>query len=286
MKTLLGAHISIAGGIYLAPRRGAELACTAIQIFLKNAMQWQAKPYNLEEITQFKDNLSKSNIKIIVAHDTYLINLGSNNSSLLSKSRQAFLDELKRCYLLDIPYLIAHPGAHGGAGEEKGLETIAESLNYVFAEMNNCPTMVLLETTAGQGTTLGHSFDHLGRIIELTESKARVGVCFDTCHVYAAGYDISSEKGYHETIRLFNQAIGLKNLKAFHLNDSKRELNSHVDRHEHIGMGKIGLLPFKLIMSDPNYSQIPKIIETPKGDNLGGDLDRKNLNLLRSFVTF
>ncbi len=286
LKTLVGAHVSIAGGVSLAPMRGEELACTAIQIFLKNAMQWNAKPYSPEEITQFKINRSKSNIDIFVAHGTYLVNLGANNSSLLNKSRQACLDELRRSYLLDVPYLIIHPGSHSGEGVKKGIETIAASLNFLFSETSNWPTMILLETTAGQGNTLGHSFAQLAEIIELTSCKARMGICLDTCHVYAAGYDISSEKGYHETMQLFDRILGLENLKAFHLNDSKRELNSHVDRHEHIGLGKIGLLPFKHIMTDPDFRQIPKIIETPKENGAGMDWDRKNLNVLRSFAKF
>lgn len=270
--------------MHLAPLRGAELGCTAIQIFLKNALQWKAKPYSEEEVIQFKNNWWQSNIRVIVGHDTYLINLGSPESSLLKKSRQAFLDELKRCHLLGISHLITHPGAHGGIGEQEGIRIIANSLNHIFSETNELPTQVLLETTAGQGTTVGHTFEQLAQIIDLVEAKTRVGICFDTCHVFAAGYDIRSEKGYLKTIDLFDRILGLDNLKAFHLNDSKRELNSRVDRHEQIGQGQIGKLAFKLIMTDRRFENIPKIIETPKENGLGGDWDRKNLALLRSFL--
>ncbi len=281
-KILLGAHMSIAGGVYNCFDHGEHFKCTTIQIFTKNASQWRAKPLTETEIDKFKERQRQTKISPVVAHDSYLINLGSNNKALLQKSKEAFLVEMQRCELLAIPCLVTHPGSHTGAGEEIGLKTIADSLSWLHHKLPEAKVMICLETTAGQGTNLGYRFEQIANIIELSDSPERLGVCLDTCHIFAAGYDIRTERAYKRTIREFNSIIGLKRLKVIHLNDSKKDLGSRVDRHEHIGKGFIGVEPFGFFINDRRLAKIPKILETPKGDDATGD-DR-NLTILRKLV--
>lgn len=283
MEQLLGAHTSISGGVSTAIDRANELNFTAIQIFSKNNNRWKAKPFDEKEINSFKEKRAKSKIQFIVVHDSYLINLCAKDKALLKKSRTAFIDELKRCEQLEIKYLNFHPGAHTGQGEEDGLKIIAESINIAHDETKNYNVKSMLETTAGQGTNLGYTFEQLRKIIDLVEDKNRMRVCIDTAHIFAAGYDIKTKKGYLKTMKEFDDIIGLDLLKCFHMNDSKKELGSKVDRHEHIGKGFIGKEGFANIVNDKRITKIPKILETPKGKDMKEDIE--NLKVLRSLIT-
>ena len=277
----LGAHVSISGGVYKAPERGEKLGCESIQIFSKNQMQWKAKPITPEDSQKFKEELKKTHIKEVVIHDSYLINLGSPNEEKLKMSRDAFLDEMIRAEILGVKYLVFHPGSHMGKGEELGLKLIAESLNILIDKAKEAPNvLLLLETTAGQGSNLGYKFEHLKFIMDQVEKKERLGVCFDTAHAFEAGYDISTEEGYERTFNEFDNVIGLEKLKVFHLNDSRTPLGSHVDRHEHIGKGMIGLTAFELLVNDERFKNHPMILETPGGEKYY----EYNLKVLRGLV--
>ncbi len=280
MTGLIGAHVSISGGLENAPPRGEEIGCTAIQIFTKNQVQWQAKPLSNQDVEQYQQALANSSIQTVIAHDSYLINLGSPEENLLEKSRHAFLDEMDRAERLKIPSLVFHPGSHKKAGEDDGLKLIADSINHVCKQRPNYGIKLLLETTAGQGTNLGYTFEQLNWIIDRADQPDRVGVCLDTCHIFAAGYDIRDKLSYEKTFKKFDQVIGLKKLQAIHLNDSKKDLGSRVDRHEHIGEGQIGLEGFRLIMNDLRFIDVPKILEIP------GDMKKfkENLDLLKNLV--
>lgn len=262
---LLGAHVSIAKGVYLAPARGEEIGANAIQIFSKNQSQWVGKPITEDDAEKFKKALKESTIEAVVIHDSYLINLGSPDETLLEKSRQAFLDEMDRAERLGVPDLVFHPGSYLKTSEESGLNKIVESLNFVLSERPDGTARLLLETTAGQGTNLGYSFEQLAYIRDGIEQKGRTGICLDTAHIFAAGYDIRSKAAYEGTMAKFETILGLENLRVFHLNDSKKPLGSRVDRHENIGKGFIGLDAFRLIMTDERLQHIPKILETPGG---------------------
>jgi len=282
MNQLLGAHTSIAGGIHLAIERATKLGFSAVQIFSKNNNRWKGKQLTEEDIKLFKNKLKKSTVKFVVVHDSYLINLCASDKEILNKSRLAFIDELNRCELLGIPFLNFHPGSHTGRGESEGIKVIAESINIAHQATKGFNVSSMLEITAGQGTALGYKFEHLARIIELVEKKERMSVCIDTAHLFAAGYDFRSKNKYEETFRQFDEILGLNYLKCFHLNDSKREAGSRVDRHEHIGKGFIGLEGFKLLMNDVRFIKIPKILETPKGKEQLEDIE--NLKVLRSLI--
>ncbi len=283
-QLLLGAHMSIGGGLDKAVGRGVAAGCTALQVFTKNASQWRAKPLAEEEIARFKAAQAASPIApdATVAHDSYLINLGSPDDGKWAQSVAAFTDELRRCDQLGIPCLVTHPGAHMGAGEEAGLARVAAGLARALAETDR--TMVLLETTAGQGTYLGYRFAHLARLLELVpaEFDARLGICFDTCHAFVAGYDLGTPEGYAATWEEFAREIGYDRLKVLHVNDAKKPLGSRVDRHEHLGQGCIGEGGFRLLMNDPRLRGRPFVLETPKGDD--GAEDRVNLAFLRGLV--
>jgi len=279
---LLGAHVSIAGGVHNAIGRGEDLGCTAIQIFTKNAAQWESNPLAEEEVKKFKEERARTGIMVVV-HDAYLINLGSPNTALLKKSRAAFLEEMERAEELEIPYLIMHPGAHTGSGEDAGIRSVARSFNSILRKTSGFRIKILLENTAGQGTALGYSFNHLQRIIEQTVEPERMGVCLDSCHAFAAGYDLRGPSDYHRVMDEFDAVIGLDLLKALHLNDCKKGLGLKVDRHEHLGKGTLGLEFFRLVMNDPRFRHVPKIIETPELLE-GEDMDPVNLGLLRGLV--
>jgi len=280
-KLLLGAHMSIGGGVHLSLIRGAELGCTAIQIFTKSARGWYAKPIPKEDVLAFKENVKKTGIWPVVAHTSYLIDLGTPDPERLQKSRDSLVVELERAELLGIPCLVLHPGSHLGKGEDEGIKRIAESLNLVHERTKGFRVKIALETTAGQGTNLGYRFEQIARMIELTEEDDRLVVCYDTCHTFAAGYDIRTREGYERTFAEFDEIIGLNRLRVFHLNDSKGDLGSRLDRHIHIGEGKLGVEPFRMLLNDPRFYDLPFIIETPKED----DWDRRNLELLRSLAS-
>jgi deoxyribonuclease-4 len=274
--------MSIAGGVDKSLLLGKTVDCDAIQIFTKSSRQWAAKPYTKEEIELFEFNRKETGIATIIAHDSYLLNLGSPDGALRKRSIAAFIDELERCEILGVSNLVAHPGAHVGAGEDEGIKTIARSLDDVH---NACPgynVKVTLEITAGQGSNLGYRFEQIARMIDATKESDRLRICFDTEHAFAAGYDIRTKEGYERTFAEFAEQIGIDRLAAFHLNDSKKELNSRVDRHEHIGKGHIGIDAFRLLLNDERFWALPMCLETPKGPDLAED--RENLNLLRSLI--
>ncbi len=277
---LLGSHVSISGGLHKAFERAHEIGCTAIQIFSRNATRWKVKPLEKTQITRFIEDWKASTITSVVVHDSYLINLGTPKEDLLQKSRDAMLIELQRCEQLTIPYLVIHPGSHVGSGEENGLKRIAESFDVIHEQTTGYTTHILLETTAGQGTNLGYRFEQLAQIIETVQEPERLGVCLDTCHVFAAGYELRTEEGYHETFEQFDKIIGLDRLQAIHLNDSLKGLGSRRDRHQEIGKGAIGLEGFRLLMNDPRLNAIPMILETPKGDDPIA-ADKENLRVLQ-----
>jgi deoxyribonuclease-4 len=279
---LLGAHMSIAGGVNMAIDRARSINCTAMQMFVKNNMQWFARPLARDEIGLFTQHRRRSELSIF-AHANYLINLATTNGQFHTNSMRSLSEELVRADQLDLPFLVLHPGAHLGAGEEAGLGKIVESIDRVLSGLPKIKTRIALETTAGQGSCLGNKFEHLAYIISHVREPERLCVCLDTAHIFAAGYDISSESSVRKTFREFGRVIGLDRLVAIHLNDSKTSCGSRVDRHEHIGRGKIGLPAFRFIMGDRRFRKIPKVLETPKGKDLREDVI--NLKRLRRLMT-
>lgn len=279
---MLGSHMSIAGGVDKALLEGRKAACDAIQIFTKSSRQWAAHPYTKDEIQSFKENQRTTGIATVIAHDSYLLNLGSPDSGLRKKSIRGFIDEMERCEALGIRSLVAHPGAHVGAGEKEGIKLIARSLDNVHKACPNYKTRVTLEITAGQGSNLGYRFEQIRDMIDATKQCERIRICFDTEHAFAAGYDIRTKDGYERTFGEFDEVIGLERLAAFHLNDSKKEFHSRVDRHEHIGKGFIGIDAFRFLMNDERFWGLPMCLETPKGPDLKED--KENLSLLRSLI--
>lgn len=279
---LLGAHMSIAGGMHTSVERASKIGCNVMQVFVKNNNQWRGKKLSDKEILLFKEKLTQSDIKYVMAHDTYLINLCAINKMILSRSRATLKDEFDRCEQLGIEYLNFHPGSHMGQGEVDGIKLIAESLNIIHEQTVGYKVKSVLETTAGQGTAIGRTFEEIRAIIDLIEEKNRMAVCIDTCHIFAAGYNISNEAGWEKTFNEFDDIIGLERLVAFHVNDSKRECGSRVDRHEHIGKGQIGLTGFRLLMNDFRFLNTPKILETPKGEDMKEDIE--NIKKLRILV--
>jgi deoxyribonuclease IV len=277
-----GAHMSISGGVSKAFARGVEAGVEAMQIFSKSERQWVAKPIPPEEAAAFHAEQARTGIGPVIVHDSYLINMAAPADELWEKSIAAFAEELERCKLLGIPYIVTHPGAHTGSGEETGLAREAVALNRLFEQGVGGSTMVLIEATAGQGTALGHRFEHIARLFELVPHHDRMGVCVDTCHIFAAGYDIRDAASYEATFAEFERVVGLQHIKAFHLNDSQKDLGSRVDRHAAIGEGFIGQEGFRLLVNDPRFASLPKIIETPKDDTAADDI--RNLTLLRSLV--
>ena len=275
-EPFVGAHMSIRDGLHNAILEAARYRCRAVQLFSKSSNQWRAKTLTDEDIGMWKQTLRAHPMHPVV-HDSYLINLASPDPVLSRRSREAFLEEVDRCDRLGIGHLIFHPGAHMGAGEKEGLRRIADNLDWVCEQSRHSSTKLVLETTAGQGTTLGYRFEQFAWIIENVRQPARLGVCVDTCHVLAAGYDFRTPKGYADVFESFDRILGFDRLCCFHVNDSKRDLGSRVDRHEHIGKGYVGSKAFGFLMRDSRFAEIPKILETPKKD----DMDRKNLAFLR-----
>jgi len=278
-ELLLGAHMSIAGGVHRAIERACSIECTAMQIFVKNNMQWFARPFRREEIKVFREHAQRPELAVVFAHANYLINLAATNPQFHANSVRALSEELERADQLGLPFIVLHPGAHMNAGEEAGLAKIIAALDRIFARLPKVKTRIALETTAGQGTSLGYTFQHLAEIIGNVRAPERLCVCLDTAHVFAAGHDLTSAAGTQRMFREFDRTIGLRYLAALHLNDSKTARGSRVDRHEHIGKGKIGLEAFRVIMRDRRFRKIPKVLETPKRKDLREDVE--NMRTLR-----
>jgi deoxyribonuclease-4 len=279
---LLGAHMSIAGGVDKALLLGKGVGCDTVQIFTKSSRQWASKPLSKEEIGRFHDTKKDTGFSLVVAHDSYLYNFAATDEALRRKSVNGLIDEMKRCEALGVAYLIAHPGAHMGAGEAAGIKTIVKSINEMHKACPGYATKLAIEITAGQGTTLGYRFEQVRQIIDSTKSPDRLRVCFDTEHAFAAGYDLRTKEGYELTFAEFDEKIGFDRLVAFHLNDAKKDLGCRVDRHEHIGKGFLGLEPFRLLMNDKRFWGVPMCLETPKSDDCHED--RENLATLRSLL--
>jgi len=275
---LLGAHTSIAKGIHNSLYHAKELEATTTQIFTANQRQWQAKPIAEEDVEKFIQAKKETQISIILSHGSYLINLGSSKKNLLNLSRKAFKEEIQRCHLLKINYLVFHPGSFIETTLGKCLDTIAESLILLSPIIKKGKTLLLLETTAGQGNNAGYKFEQLAYIINKVKNKIPIGVCIDTCHIFSAGYDIRTKESCKNIFLEFSKIVGLKYLHAFHLNDSKNDLGSRKDRHEKIGHGKIGFECFKYIMKEKKFFNMPKILETPQKD-----LWKKEIKLLKEF---
>jgi len=278
----LGAHESIAGGIYKAIDRAQSIGCDSVQVFVKSNRSWAVKPLTEEEIALFKERVQRTGIHPVVAHTSYLLNPAAPDEDLWVRSRDTLIVELERCEALGIPYLVLHPGSHVGTGEEEGLRRVAKALGEVHAACPGFRTQILLETTAGQGTNLGYTFEQLAWLLENTPEGDRLGVCLDTCHVFAAGYELRTPEGYEATMEAFDRTVGLDRLKALHLNDSRHDLGSHKDRHAHIGQGFIGLEGFRNVLNDPRLEGLPGLLETPKSPDLHEDAE--NLAVLRSLV--
>lgn len=296
--------MSIAGGLHKAVDRAATAGCDCVQVFTgsprqfpevkrdqksgrlytKNNNQWRAKPITDEDVTRFQDALTEHGITHPIAHNSYLINLGSPDDELWKKSIDAMVVEVQRADLLGIPYVVAHPGSYTTSSEALGLKRIAKGLNEVHKQTRKAEAKILLETTAGQGTNLGCRFEHLATILEKVRNPDRLGICWDTCHVFAAGYPTGTEKEYKATMRQFNKLVGVKLIRAFHFNDSLKPFGSRVDRHAGIGRGEMGHQPFRFLLNDRRFRKIPMYLETPKGEEKGRDLDEINLEVLRGLV--
>lgn len=278
---LLGAHMSIAGGLHKAVEAAAALGMQTVQIFTKNNNQWHAKDLAGDAIRAFKTAVRRARLRHTTAHDCYLINLASPDAGLYRKSLEAFIVEMQRAEALGLHYLVTHPGAAVDGNEQAGLQRVAVAIDEAHARCRGFRLKVLLETTAGQGTSLGHRFEHLASILAQVQAPERLGVCLDTCHVFAAGYALSPRKEYRATMRAFNRLIGVKRLRVFHVNDSAKPGGSRVDRHAHIGKGYIGLEAFRLLVNDPRFRNRPMILETPKESAGRDDMDVVNLRTLR-----
>ena len=287
----LGAHMSIRGGLPRAVDRAHASGCTSLQIFTKSAGQWRARPLPRDEVRAFRRRVRETGIGPVIAHNSYLINVAAADPALRVRSIHALVEELDRAEALGLDGLVMHPGSYTNGSEEGGLRLIADAIAAVLESRPAGKTKILLEHTAGQGTNLGHRFEHLAYIIDAVGGAPRVGVCLDTCHLLSAGYDICSPEGYRETFREFGRIVGFSRLKAFHLNDSKKPCASRVDRHEHIGKGCIGLEPFRWLLNDRRFARLPMLLETPKLETRESlrqsdvdPLDEKNLSLLRSLL--
>jgi deoxyribonuclease-4 len=278
-RLLIGAHTSTAGGVHNALIEGQNIGASTIQIFTSNQKQWNGRTFSEDDLALWKDQLAMTGIKKIMSHDSYLINLGSNKPELLAKSRKAFREEVERCLTLDLAYMNFHPGAATGASEEECLDRIVESLLILEPLLKEGTLRLLIEATAGQGSTVGHKFEHLSYLVERTKEKIPIGVCIDTCHIFAAGYDIRDESSWEETLNTFDQTVGLEHLHAFHVNDSLHPLGSRKDRHANLGKGEIGMKCFEIMMTHPKTRFIPKYLETPNGEIMWKD----EIKTLRNF---
>lgn len=281
---MFGSHLSIAGGMHNALLEAEKLGCETVQVFTKNQKQWNCAPLAEGAIGDWKSHCKRLKFKRTVSHDSYLINLASPDEGMWGKSVALFMDELARCAALGVPYLVTHPGAHMGQGEAAGLERVATALDVIHARVPADGVMTCLEITAGQGTSLGWRLEHLAEIIDRVKEPGRLGVCLDTAHLFAAGYDFRGRK-YAGFRKLVQKTVGISRVKVLHLNDSKKRLGSRVDRHEHIGRGEIGLDGFRPFVRDEAWEKVPKILETEKGeDEKGRSWDAINLEVLRGLV--
>jgi deoxyribonuclease IV len=282
---ILGAHQSIAGGYYKAAEIAQRTGCDCVQVFTKNNNQWRAKPITPEEAERFRTALASCGVTHPLSHDSYLINLGSPDDELWKKSIDAFVVELQRADQLGIPYVVTHPGSYTTSTEARGLKRIIRALNEIHRQTRGVAAKCLLENTAGQGSNLGWQFEHLATILDGVREPDRMGgVCIDTCHLFAAGYAISTEKEFKSTLRQLDHIVGLARVKAIHVNDSKAKFGSRVDRHAGIGRGEIGLEAFRALVNDRRFRKVPMYLETPKGVEGGRDLDEINLEVLRGLV--
>jgi deoxyribonuclease-4 len=283
----LGAHMSILGGLHLALERGHSIGCEAIQLFTRNSNRWKAAARTPEELEQYRQTLVQTGIDPVVAHAIYLINLASPEKRVRVQSNEAFGEELARCHEAGIPYLVLHPGSHKGKGLEQGIARIAQGIREAYAGHPEYKVVTLLENTAGQGDTIGRTFEELAQIEALCRKDSGdacpyIGYCFDTAHALASGYEIRTTEGYEEIMARFDEVLGLDRLYCFHLNDSKAELGTHLDRHEQIGQGYVGVEVFRMLLNDPRFADHPMLLETPKDDDLHQDVE--NLTLLRSLI--
>lgn len=265
---LIGAHMPTTGGLHKAITSGHEIGCTAVQLFTASPRQWRSRPLSEEDIQAFSQAREQTGIESLISHDSYLINLAAPNPEVLQRSREAFLDELYRAEALGIPWVVTHMGAYLDSSEEEGLKVLGESVRLLLEQTAGMKAGIALETTAGQGTNLGYRFEHLARIIDAAGGSERVGVCFDTCHVFVAGYDIRTEDALSSTLDQFDRIIGLERLKVIHVNDAKKSLGSRVDRHEHIGDGELGNETFRILLREPRLRSVPVILETPEAEKM------------------
>jgi deoxyribonuclease-4 len=279
-KLLIGAHTSAAGGACNALYQGQEIGATTIQLFTSNQKSWACKPISDEALAKWEKALAITGITKVMSHDSYLINLGSPKPEILQKSRKAFQEEIERCHLLKLAFLNFHPGSATGSTEEECLEAIVASVKSLEKLASQGPTRLLFESTAGQGSNVGYTFEHLGYLVDRLQDHVPIGVCIDTCHIFAAGYDISSKEGWEETLKEFQKHVGIQHLYAMHVNDSMKPLGSRRDRHAHLGEGEIGINGFKAMMQHPKLREIPKYLETP----LGPSMWINEIKLLRDFA--
>ncbi len=277
--------MSIAGGLEKAVYRGKETGCQVIQIFTRDNTRWNVKKLSPQDVESFLLAVGDTGVKPVAAHDSYLINLASNRSDIREKSYKALADEMERAARLQIPYLVMHPGSHMGQGEEAGIALVAQALERLYNEIKASQVKILLETTAGQGTQIGYRLEHIASIMKRSNVEEQLGLCIDTCHMFAAGYDFSTEEKYHQLMGVIEENIGLEKLLLIHVNDSKKGLGSRVDRHEAIGKGRIGMDSFRYFLNDPRLKHTPFVLETPKGlDENGVDMDVINLATLRKLA--
>ena len=281
---ILGTHQSIVGGYDKAVQRARLCGCDCVQLFTKSNNQWAARDITPDDVRRFRKAMDILDIAHPLAHDSYLINLASPDGRLRRKSIDAFVAELHRAEILGIPYVVTHPGAFTTATEEAGLRNVVRAMDEVSGRTADLNARCLLETTAGQGTALGWRFEQFAAILDGVKQPDRLGFCFDTCHVFAAGYPLGTRKDYRATMAAFDRLVGIGRIKAFHLNDSRRELGSRIDRHEHIGRGRLGVEPFRLLLSDPRFRNVPMYLETPKGEENGENMDAVNLRVLRTCI--
>ena len=279
-RDCLGSHLSVSGGPWKAVEEAIDLEIRALQIFTKNASRWIQKPIDPKHVEKFRAAVEEWGAHPLLSHDSYLINLASPKDELFQKSIDAFTDELERAELLGLDFLVMHPGAHVGSGVEAGIERIAAGMRESFDRVPHVKTRVLLENTAGGGSTMGRSFEELRDLLAAIDTPERTGTCIDTCHMFAAGYELRTEEGYQETMKQLDKVLGARRVFALHLNDSKGDLGSHLDRHMHIGDGLIGKKGFQFVMQDDRFAGIPKILETPKVE----DMDQQNLALLKKLA--
>lgn len=279
--SILGAHMSIAGGYHKAVEAAARSGCHCVQIFTKNNSQWRGKPITDDDAEKFQTALLELGITHPISHASYLINMASPKEELRQKSLDAMAVELQRAERLGIPFVVVHPGSYTTSTDSDGIANICRSIDEIHKQLPDLKTQILLENTAGQGTNLGWQFEQLQAMIEGIDASDRVGVCIDTCHAFAAGYELADPTGYENTIALLAETVDLKRVKAFHINDSKKPFASRKDRHEHIGRGEMGLEPFRNLLNDSRFNEVPMYLETPKDDEVAADADSMNLDTLR-----